>query len=78
MIYVDTTRHVSTATLVKLMSHRIQGRVKVQRNESIYIFHCQRTPEFYQVVSFIQEHGGFPIVIEGDIVVVKQNILSKL
>jgi len=78
MIYIDTTRHIATSSLVKLMGHRIQGRVRVRQDGSSYMFHCQRTPEFYHVISFIQEHGGFPMIVDGDVVVVKQKVLSKL
>jgi hypothetical protein len=78
MIYLDTTKNISNSSLIDVLQHRIQGTVRIRRDGSIYFFHCQKTPEFYQVILFIQQHGGFPLFIEGDVVVLKHTIPSKL
>ena len=78
MIYLETTSHISTETLSTLFSRRIQGRVRIQQQNSIYLFHCQRTHEFYRIIAFIQEHGGFPLLVDGQVVVLRHHLLSKL
>ena len=78
MIYLDTTRNISHSTLSSMFSRRIQGKVRIRQQDSMYFFHCQRTPEYYDVLDFIQQYGGFPFLVEGDVIVLKLHLLSKL
>jgi hypothetical protein len=78
MLYAETTCHISTETLTLLLSRRIQGHVRIQRENTFCLFHCQPTPEFHQLVSVIQQHGGLPVLVEGHVLVLKLYIPSKI
>jgi len=78
MIYLETTSQLSISTLHRLLSHRIKGHVRLRQIESLYLFHCQSTQEYHQVLSFIQENGGFPLLVDGQVFVLKQYLPSKL
>ena len=78
MLYIETTSNVSPASLRQLLRHRIQGSVTLRRHASLYAFYCQHTPQYQDVLSFIHQHGGFPLLVDGMVLIVKHYVYSKL
>ena len=77
MLYIDTTSNISLESLITLLSRRILGNVQVQRHDSIYLIHCQPTPEYHDVLEVIHTHRHFPILVDGHVFLI-HTLPSKL
>ena len=71
MLYLESTSNISTEALTTLLQHHIQGKVTIQHTDSIYTFHCQPTSHYFQLRSYIQEHHGFSLLVEGHVLVLQ-------
>jgi len=77
MIYMTTTCHVAPSSLIRIMENRIQGTVRIVQRGDVYVFKCQPTSHYDTLCAFIQEQGGFPLLVDGNVFVLK-NVYSKL
>jgi len=77
MIYMTTTCQVSTSSLIRIIENRIQGRVRIRQRGDVYFVKCQPTSHYDTLCAFIQEHGGFPLLVDGNVFVLK-HMASKL
>jgi hypothetical protein len=77
MLHLDTTSNIALESLLTLLSRRILGHVRIQRCGSIYLLHCQPTPEYHDVLDIIHTQGGYPLLVDGHVFVL-QTLSSKL
>ena len=67
MLCLETTSNLSVEAIHTLLRHRVQGPVHIRRLISLYLIKCSSTPEYQQLLTSIQQHGGFPLLVEGHV-----------
>ena len=74
MLYLETTHDISIESITTLLQHRVKGPVQIQRLHSLYTIQCPSTPEYNQLVTFIQEQGGFPLLVDGNVFILQTKL----
>ena len=74
MLYLETTSNLSIEAISTLLQHRIQAPVRIRLLHSLYVIKCPSTPEYHQLLTFIQTHGGFPLLVEGHVFVLHSKL----